>query len=199
VGLPEMTVDMDGVLCRPILGVNFVISRDIQRPPDVQRVRHALAIYRPLGWLDSRLGQGVRYGWRLPMPYVADGLASLAEVRRLVLLTGRPESARKTTEHWLIRHGLRDYFSEILLNDRGLPNAAFKLLKTRERGIMQHVDDDGRVAYFLAQDMPRTVFLIAWPKNEGLPYPPTVHRVNNLREAAEKVRQLSPPPLIETG
>ncbi|HVB96884.1 MAG TPA: hypothetical protein VNG11_04075 [Chloroflexota bacterium] len=197
-GLPEMTVDMDGVLCRPFLGVNFVISRDVQHPPDVQRVRQTSAIPRSVRWLDSKLGQGVRYGWRLPMPQVADGLAALADVRRLILLTGRPESARTTTEQWLIRHSLRDYFSEIVLNDRGLSNAAFKLLKTRERGIMQHVDDDGRVAYFLAKDAPRTVFLIAWPKNDGLPYPPTVHRVNNLREAAKKLRQLSPP-LIETG
>lgn len=199
VGLPEMTVDMDGVLCRPVLGVNFVISRDIQHPPDVQRVRHTRSIPRTLRWLDARLGQGVRYGWRMPMPQVADGLSALAEMRRLILLSGRPETARKTTEQWLIRHGLRDYFSEIVLNDRGLSNAAFKLSTTRERGIMQHVDDDGRVAYFLAKDAPRTVFLIAWPKNDGLPYPATVYRVSNLTEAATKVRQLASPPLIETG
>jgi hypothetical protein len=198
VGLPEMTVDMDGVLCRPILGMNLVISRDVQRAPDVHRTRQLSELPSPLQWLDSKVGQGLRYGWRLPMPQVTEGLAKLAEVRRLVLLTGRPESARKATERWLIRHHLRDYFSEILLNDRGLSNAAFKLLKTRERGVMDHVDDDGRVAYFLAQDAPRTVFLIAWPKNHGLPYPPTVVRVQSLLEAAERINQRPPSPVIET-
>ncbi len=190
-GLPDLTVDMDGVLCRPVTWFNLVISRDIYRPPALDphrdRIRSPLA-RRLIEW---RAGQLIRYDWRRPMPLVADGLAGLAEVSRLILLSGRPESSRKATERWLERHRLREYFSEIVLNDRGLSNAAFKLLTLRERGISHHVDDDGRVAYFLATEAPRTVFLIAWRRNAGLPYPPTVHRVHNLVEAADRMRQIS--------
>src|SRR5579884_2278674 len=181
---------MDGVLCRPVTWFNLVISRDIHRPPVLDTRRNALRSPLAMRLLEWRAGQLIRYDWRRPMPFVADGLAGLAEVSRLILLSGRPESSRKATERWLARHGLREYFSEIVLNDRGLSNAAFKLVTLRERGISHHVDDDGRVAYFLATEAPRTVFLIAWRRNAGLPYPPTVHRVHNLVEAAEQMRQL---------
>ncbi|MGH2457485.1 MAG: hypothetical protein ACRDIY_01295, partial [Chloroflexota bacterium] len=157
--LPELTVDMDGVLCRPAVWFNLVISRDIEREPRVHAPSPRPRMPLPPGLFDSRPSQAIRYGWRKPMPRVAEGLAKLAEVRRLILLSGRPENSRKATERWLSQHGLRDYFSEIVLNDRGLSNAAFKLVTLRDRGVRQHVDDDGRVAYFLAKDQPRTVFL----------------------------------------
>ncbi|MBX6771078.1 MAG: hypothetical protein IRY83_05090 [Chloroflexi bacterium] len=203
VALPDLSIDMDGVLCRPPLWFNLVISRDIRHEPDT-RLRPRLGDARLPGALaarilDSHAVQLVRYDLRRPMPEVAAGLAALAEVRRLVLLSGRPRSALKATERWLIRHGLRDFFSEIVLNDRGLSNAAFKLTVVRERDIRQHVDDDGRVAYFLSRDEPRSVFLIAWRRNRGLPYPPTVHRVRNLLEVALLLRGENSPMVDSIG
>ena len=189
--LPDLTVDMDGVLCRPAIWFNLVISRNIEREPDIQQPTTRNKTPVPLRLLDSRPSQVVRYGWRKPMPRVGEGLARLAEVRRLVLVSGRPENARKATERWLAEHRLRDYFSEIVLNDRGLSNAAFKLVTLQERSVLQHVDDDGRVAYFLTKNAPRTVFLIAWRRNEGLPYPPTVYRVRDLIETADRITELS--------
>lgn len=189
--LPDLTVDMDGVLCRPVTWFNFVISRDIERPPTLESREDGFRPRLATRLLEWRAGHLIRYDWRVPMPLVADGLRRLGEVSRLILLSGRPDASRKATERWLARHGLRDYFSEIVLNDRGLSNAAFKLVTLRERGINHHVDDDGRVAYFLATDAPRTVFLIAWRRNAGLPYPPTVHRVRDLVEAAERMRQIA--------
>jgi len=182
---------MDGVLCRPAVWFNLVISRDVRREPNEQPHKSRLNASLPLGILDSRPGQAIRYSWRKPMPGVQDGLTKLASVRRLILLSGRPENSRKATEGWLSQHGLRDYFSEVVLNDRRLSNAAFKLVTLRERGVLQHVDDDGRVAYFLAREQPRTVFLIAWRRNEGLPYPPTVYRVRDLSETAQRITQLA--------
>lgn len=187
--MPELTVDMDGVLCRPAIWFNLAISRDVRHAPDVTVPARRSEPPLPLRLLDSRPGQVIRYAWRKPMPRVREGLAQLAELRRLVLVSGRPETARRATERWLIEHGLRDYFSEVILNDLGLSNAAFKLTTLRERGVQEHVDDDGRVAYFLAQEMPRTVFLIAWRRNLGLPYPKSVHRVQNLIEVAERLGQ----------
>jgi hypothetical protein len=190
--LPELTVDMDGVLCRPILWFNFVISRDIRRPPEFREgipgVSHRF--HRRL--VDGDLGQTLRYGWRPPLPLVREGLAELAEVRRLVLLSGRPEASREATEAWLHRHGLRDFFGDVLLNDRGLPNVSFKIMKSRERDGAEHVDDDGRVAYFLAKDAARKVFLISYAGNAGLPYPPGVQRIRSLVDAAKLIRASSP-------
>ena len=187
VALPDMTIDMDGVLCRPVVWFNLVISRDIRRAPDVEARKLGSAPSLPSRLLESRPSQVVRYAWRRPMPRVSEGLEKLAEMRRLILLSGRPEISRKSTERWLVQHGLRDYFSEIVLNDGRLSNAAFKLVTLRERGVVHHIDDDGRVAYFLTQDASRTVFLIAWRRNDGLPYPPTVQRVQDLLEAAERL------------
>jgi hypothetical protein len=179
---------MDGVLCRPVTWFNFVISRDVERPLVLTaKTRKQPPLHHRVA--ESRVGQTLRYAWRPPMPDVQEGLAALANLRRLVLLSGRPETSRVSTEGWLRRHGLRDYFSEVVLNDRHLPNASFKLLTARERGITEHVDDDGRVAFFLAQDGPRTVYLISWRGNSGLPYPPGVQRVRSLLQVASLLPQ----------
>jgi hypothetical protein len=187
--LPELTIDMDGVVCRPVFWFNLVISRDVARPPDLAEERRARANRLHHRLLETWVGHTLRYAWRPPLPFVREGLAELGQVRRLILLSGRPEASRRPTERWLARHGMREFFSEIILNDRGLPNAAFKIRSVRERGNLEHVDDDGRVAYFLAQEAQRTVFLISYLGNARLPYPPRVHRVRNLLEAAQRIRE----------
>lgn len=184
--LPELTIDMDGVLCRPVLWLNLAISRDISGSPDLARPRRKASLTHRVS--ETRWGQTLRYAWRAPMPLAREGLASLAGLRRLVLLSGRPETSRRTTEDWLRRHGLRDFFAEVVLNDRYLPNASFKLQIARERPVEEHIDDDGRVAYFLTRDRPRTVYLISWHGNAGLPYPPGVCRVRTLVDVAEQIR-----------
>lgn len=192
--LPDLTIDMDGVLCRPVSWFNLVISRDIQTPLDL--VSPASPRRRGLHHrlLNTDLGHALRYGWRPSLPLVREGLAELSEVRRLVLLSGRSHAATRATEHWLERNRLREYFSEVVLNDRGVPNATFKLHVARQRDVLEHVDDDGRVAYFLAQDPSRTVYLISWLGNAGLAYPTNVRRVRNLLEAARAIRETSSPP-----
>jgi len=129
---------MDGVICRPATWLNLVVSRDVERALDLTRTNHSETRSIVSRLLASNVAQNMRYAWRPQMPRLREGLASLAEVRRLVLLTGRPESARQETERWLIRHRVRDYFADILLNDRGLPNASFKLLTKQERGSKEH-------------------------------------------------------------
>ena len=186
--LPEITIDMDGVICRPSTWLNLVVSRDVEHPLDFSRSNHTASRSFVRSLVDSDLWKRLRYAWRPEMPGIRKGLSSLAEVRRLVLLTGRDESARQETERWLIRHQVRDYFADIVLNDRGLPNASFKLLTKQERGSKEHVDDDGRVAFFLARDAGQTVYLISWMANAGLPYPSTVRRVGSILEAARLIQ-----------
>jgi hypothetical protein len=184
-----MTIDMDGVLCRPISWFNLVISRDVQRPLDLQERPPGRAIRLSGRLVNTRFGQILRYAWRPPMPRVIEGLTALSEMRNLVLLSGRPEVSRGATERWLERHHLREFFSEVVLNDRGLSNVSFKLVASRELGVREHVDDDGRVAYFLAQDGTRAVYLISWVGNAGLPYPTGVQRVRHLVDAADIIRR----------
>ena len=186
--LPEITVDMDGVLCRPISWINLVISRDLTSPLDLTEHVHSGSTAVSKRVVNTGLVKQLRYAWRPPLARVREGLAALAEVRSVVLLSGRPESARGETERWLERHQVKRYFSQILLNDRGLPNASFKLLTVRERGSREHIDDDGRVAFFLARDANQTVYLVSWIGNAGLSYPPTVQRVRSLFQAAELIR-----------
>lgn len=185
--LPEITIDMDGVLCRPVTWINLVISRDLERPLDLVGRERSASRSAAKRLVDGALVRSLRYSWRPPLSGVSEGLAALAEVRTLVLLSGRPESARPETERWLERHQVRQHFSQILLNDRGLPNASFKLLTIQERGSREHIDDDGRVAYFLARDAGLTVYLVSWLGNRGLSFPPTVQRVRSLNEAAARV------------
>ena len=179
---------MDGVVCRPATWLNLVVSRDLDRPLDFTHFNHSGSPSTIRRLVDSDVVKRLRYAWRPAMPGLSVGLASLAEIRRLVLLTGRAESARQETERWLVRHRVRDYFADIVLNDRALPNAAFKLLTKQERGSKEHLDDDGRVAFFLARDAGQTVYLISWAANAGLPYPSTVRRVDSILEAARLIR-----------
>src|SRR5579884_1080814 len=60
VTMPELTVDMDGVLCRPAIWLNLVISRDIRKAPDLSTRRGRSNDSLPLRILDSRPGQALR-------------------------------------------------------------------------------------------------------------------------------------------
>lgn len=180
-----LTVDMDGVLASPPLGLpNVAISRrlrDGQLPAQVERV--ASQVF-PTSLLAAGL-QRLRYGGRRPLPSVAEGLAAMAEQRELVLVTGRSWLAVPSIEAWLARHDLRRHFAAIYANDTRLRSAEFKLWMARQLGAYEHVDDDGSIAYYLARNGLRRVFLRDWWRNRGLPYPPQVVIVRSLLELAE--------------
>ncbi|MBI4492164.1 MAG: hypothetical protein HY690_05165 [Chloroflexi bacterium] len=183
---PILTVDMDGVLAAPPLGLpNVAISRRLLRgelPTRVERIdRDGLP---PTGHLVA-WAQWLRYGGRRPLPGVAEGLAAMAGRRELVLVTGRSWQARPLIEAWLERHGLRGYFAAIYANNTRLTTAQFKLWMARQLDAQEHVDDDGSIAYYLAHHGLRRVFLRTWWRNRGLPYPPHVIVVGSLVELAE--------------
>lgn len=182
---PILTVDMDGVLASPFLGLpNVAISRRLREdelPEQVDR----LDLDRPGGHGRWRLWlQRLRYAGRRPLPGVAEGVAAMAERRELVLVTGRSWLAAPLAEAWLEQHGLRRYFSAIYANNTRLDSARFKLWMARRLGAEEHVDDDGSIAYYLARHGLRRVFLRDWRRNRGLPYPPQVVVVRSLAELA---------------
>lgn len=181
---PVLTVDLDGVLASPPLGLNLPISRSLGGAALPVRVELTA---KPPAWAQRLVlwAHRLSYAPRRPLPGVAEGLAAMARWRELVLVTGRSWLGSPVVEGWLLRHGLREYFSAVYTNNTRLNSAQFKLWKARQLGAAEHVDDDGSVVYYLARSGLGRVFLQDWPRNRGLPYPPQVVVVRSLAEVAE--------------
>jgi hypothetical protein len=184
--LPILGLDLDGVLVRPPLGWNMAISRRLALPPlpaEVPPLRLDTRWQRSY-WLARAGFEVARYLGRRPLPGVAEALAALATVRRLEVVSSRRWLVRPLVRRWLERHGLAPYIAAIHLNDRPLRGPQFKLWLLRDRGIAEHVDDDGATAFYLASRGIATVYLCDWPRNRGLPYPAGVRRVRGLPDVA---------------
>lgn len=174
---PVITIDMDGVICAPPLGVNLGISRRFLDPgaqPAPARV--------PPRWLGAPL-DGLRFSFRRPLDEAREALAMLGEVRTVVVLTGR----RSSPERWLRQHGLLALIDRVVVNDTALRSAHYKLRCVEELGAREHIDDDGRTAQLLAERAGARVFLRDWPRNRGPRYHPRVERVPDLLAAARMV------------
>ena len=172
--LPLLTLDFDGVICRPPLGINIGIHRtflDPAAPPIAARVYP--------GWLNAPLDH-LRFDLRAPMPGVREALAALRTLRRLVIVTGR----RTPPSRWLRWHGLDGLVEQVIVNDTALKSPHFKLAMLRALAAEEHVDDDPRTAQLLAQASSTRVFLCDWPRSRDLPYAPGIERVADLRDLA---------------
>lgn len=183
---PPMTFDLDGVVCRPPLGVNVGISRNLHLPPLPPAVA-TRAVHRGRGLRGALrlLLHALRYLGRAPMPDARAGLLAIREFREPLLVTARSAVILPMIEAWLRRYDLRDCFGAVYANDTALRAAQFKLHRVRALGAAEHVDDDGATAYYLAcHGLPR-VYLRDWPRNRALPYPPTVQVVGSLIEIAD--------------
>ena len=186
--LPFIAFDLDGVICRPPLGVNLAIRRGLRgRPlPDALDPDHPL-LREPQARL-WRLGfELLRFVGRRPMADAAAGLRAVGALRRPLLVTGRSAVGREFLERWLDRYDLRQFFAEILPNPTGLSGSQYKLWMARSRGLREHVDDDGSVVYYLAANGVPRVYLRDWPRNRGLPYQRSVHVIHSLEELADQL------------
>ncbi|HLG73396.1 MAG TPA: hypothetical protein VK009_23495 [Chloroflexota bacterium] len=184
--LPPLSMDMDGVICTPFLGTNIAISRKLGLPPLPASVGERGAENRRVYAKVRRRVELVRYMGRKPLPDVRAGLEALVQVRRPVLVTGRSSFARQLIRRWLERYDLARFFDDVLPNHTNLVGAHFKLWTAQRLGHVEHVDDDGSVAHFMASNGVR-VFLRDWPRNRQLPYPPGVTVYHRLVEVAEKL------------
>ncbi len=167
---PLLTLDLDGVICSPPLGVNMGIHRGFLEPAAGPTQAHV-----PPRWL-SALVDPPRFELRRPLPGIRQSLAELARVRRLVVLTGR----RTSPARWLARHGLAGFVEEIVINEGPLSSPHYKLHTVEALGADEHVDDDPRTAQLLAERAACRVFLRDWTRNRSLPYAPGVIRVSDL-------------------
>ncbi len=184
--LPAIAFDLDGVICRPPFGLNIAIRRGLRgRPLPLELLSGQDARPRSSTHL-IRLGLEVlRFAGRRPMPDAAAGLRAVVAMRRPMVVTGRSAAGRVLLERWLERYGLRQYFAEVLPNGTALSSSQYKLWTARSRGLREHVDDDGSTVYYLATNGLPAIYLRDWPRNRGLPYPPTVHVLRSLEELAD--------------
>jgi len=182
--LPLLTLDFDGVICRPPFGRNLGIHRTfldpLATPPEA-------TVYPR--WLNLPLDH-LRFDLRAPMPGVRDTLRALRLVRRLAIVTGR----RTPPGWWLRWHRLEGLVDRVVVNDTTLKSPHFKLRALDLLGADEHVDDDPRTAQLLAEASPTRVFLCDWPRNRDLPYHPRVERIRDLRELAQRLADTSTTP-----
>ncbi|MDP6606520.1 MAG: hypothetical protein QF664_09725 [Dehalococcoidia bacterium] len=167
---PLLTLDLDGVICAPVFGLNLGIGR---RMIDPAAVPPEAAV--PPRWLSAPWDH-VRFDLRRPLPGARAALKRLSARRRLVVLTGR----RSDPGPWLHRHGMTGLLDGVVFNEGASRSAHFKLRRSAELGAAEHIDDDGPTAQLLAELGTARVYLRDWPRNRGLPYSATVNRVDDL-------------------
>lgn len=174
---PVLTVDMDGVIARPFLpgnpGIHLTFLEPDAAPP---RAR----VYPR--WINAPLDH-LRFDFRRPMPRAREALIALAEVRRLVLLTGR----RTHPGGWLRRHGFAGLFDEVIVNRGPLASPHFKLETIRALGSDEHVDDDPRTAQLLAHASDARIYLCDWPRSRHLAVDGRVTRVRDIEDLARRL------------
>jgi hypothetical protein len=166
-GRPVLTFDLDGVLCRPPLGINPGSGRGKNR--DVAGRRNILWYTEP-----------GRYLWRRPMPGAVDGLRELCGRYDCRVLSGRAGHSRGHTCRWFEK-----YFGmvpELYLRPtwRETP-AQFKVRMVKELGAFAHFEDDPHTAEWVAELIPQ-VFLVDWRRNDWLEGP-NIHRIRALGDA----------------
>ena len=171
---PILTFDLDGVLCRPPLGIN---------PGRGQRKVRGAAGKRGLLWATERW----RYGGRRPMPGAIAGFRLLAETWDCRILSARSEEARPATEAWLRRH-LGEVAEINLRPDWHEAPAAYKARRVGELGALAHFEDDPHTASWVA-DVIGAVFLIDWWRNRWLNVP-NVRRITRIEQAAGPLEAL---------
>jgi hypothetical protein len=167
-----LTFDLDGVLCRPPLGLNP--GRNIDKRRTAQGHRTVLSPTEPY-----------RYFLRKPMPGSREGFLWLAETYDCQVLTARTERTRRLTESWLERWlgfvpvlHLREGYHET--------PAAFKVRRSQELGAFAHFEDDPHTALWVAEGIPH-VFLVDWWRNRWLK-DARVHRIHFIGEAGALLR-----------
>ena len=167
-GLPVITFDVDGVLCRPPFGIN--------PGTNIGKARRSEGKRGLLWWSEP-----ARYFGRKPMPGAVEGLRLLRDQFDCQILTARTERTRAHTEAWLQRYfgfvpplNLRPAWDE--------SPAGFKVRRTRELGAIAHFEDDPHTAAWVAEGV-ESVFLVDWPRNRWLEGP-NIFRVASVAEAA---------------
>ena len=164
---PLITFDLDGVLVRPMFGLN---------PGGPRMGARVASGWSPLWYLEPW-----RYAARRPMDGVVEGLRLLDGQVDWAVLSARSEASRGLTQAWLARHLNVQPRVYLRPSWRETP-AAFKVRMVLELGAAAHFEDDANTAAWLAERM-SAVFLVDWPRNRWLSMP-RVHRIKRIADAS---------------
>lgn len=185
---PLFSFDFDGVICRPPLGQNRILGRELhddELPESIRQVDAPAHGFRQKSYLQLRgLFETIKYLGRIPMPHAREGLICMTEVRRLVIITGRSYLAKQIVETWLKKYDMTQFFETVYANNTDLGTRLYKLHTLQNLGITEHADDDGAISYYLARRGIQ-VYLRDWNRNVGLPYPDSVIHFQNIAQIAE--------------
>ena len=142
---PVVTFDLDGVLCRPPLGINPGRGRLKSREGEGTK---------SLLWRTERW----RYAMRQPMPGAVEGFKLLGERFDCQVVSARSADAEEFTRRWCQRHLQADPALNLRPDWREKP-AQFKARRVAELGAIAHFEDDPHTAHWLAEIVP-VVFLV---------------------------------------
>ncbi|MBA4181793.1 MAG: hypothetical protein C0506_14480 [Anaerolinea sp.] len=164
---PVLTFDLDGVICRPPLGIN---------PGRGQRKSREGMGTKNLLWLTERW----RYLGRKPMPGARNGLRALAASFDCQVVSARSDAAGALTETWFRRNIGFEPPLNLRPDWRERP-AQFKVRRIVELGAFAHFEDDAHTAQWVAELLP-AVFLVDWWRNRWLEGP-NIHRIRRIDDA----------------
>lgn len=166
---PRLTFDLDGVLCRPPLGIN---------PGTGKHKRRDAPGKRGLLWMT----ESWRYHGRRPMPGAVEGFRLLSARFDCVVVTARGYPAERLTRAWFARHF--GFVPELHMRSSWEETSArFKARKIAELRPVAHFEDDPFTAQWVVELVPR-VFLIDWKRNRWLEAE-RIRRVATIAEARQ--------------
>lgn len=182
---PRVTFDLDGVLCRPPLGIN---------PGNGKHKRRDAPGKKGVLWMT----EGWRYHGRGPMPGAVEGFRLLGERFDCVVVTARGYPAERLTRAWFERHF--GFVPELHMRPSwNETSAQFKARKMAELRPVAHFEDDPFTAQWVAEIVPQ-VFLVDWKRNRWV----VAERIRRVATIAEALPYLegaadNAAPAAETG
>ncbi|MEI6046130.1 MAG: hypothetical protein WCS37_17400 [Chloroflexota bacterium] len=192
--LPYFSFDLDGVICRPPLGMNQVLGRKLhldELPETVRLLNSPPTSAARKNYLKMRgLFETVKYFGRKPMPLAREGIIEICNYRTPLIITGRSFLAHRVIEIWLAKYNMNQYFAGIYPNNTALRTRKYKLHMLRRLNIGEHADDDGEITHYLAMKGIPHLYLRDWSRNAGLPYPDHVVHFTYLSEIAQDLAKL---------
>lgn len=172
---PVVTFDLDGVLCRPPLGINPGRGRTKRR--DGEGTKSLL-------WRTERW----RYAMRRPMPGAVHGFRLLSDRFDCQVVSARSAEAEEFTRNWCQRY-LHIGPSLNLRPDWREKPAQFKARRVVELQAIAHFEDDAHTAQWVAELVP-VVFLVDWWRNRWLEGP-NIIRISRLADAVAELERIA--------
>jgi hypothetical protein len=172
---PVLTLDFDGVICRPPLGINPGRGKNKRRDGEGRQ---------NLLWWTERW----RYLGRKPMRGVQEGFLRLSETYDCKVLSARSLDAHDLTLRWCERYiGVRPELH--LRPDWHETPAQFKVRMVTTLRPVAHFEDDPHTAQWISELLP-AVFLVDWWRNRWLDAP-NIYRIHDLVDAVPVLTALT--------